>query len=113
MAENVQAKIRERRLDDFMLLLSRFVDVSLELERAWPSGDDFELTVEGYPDYLPSFDQLPHDLMAWHDAVNDAVVRARRDRAERDVRGGHDCAHVATADDGACLVCHEPVENKS
>jgi hypothetical protein len=79
MAENkpLLSVAREKKFDVFVLLLRRLVDVSLELERAWPSGDDFELTVKGYPDYLPSFDQLPHDLMAWRDAV----VHARALRA--------------------------------
>jgi hypothetical protein len=55
-------------------VLKQFVGVANSLSRDWPDGHDPDLDVmtEGYPDYLPSFDEFVNDLQAWYEKAHAA-----------------------------------------
>jgi hypothetical protein len=96
----------------FLTTLDRFARIGLELERAWPSGDAHEATVEGYPSYLPSFDQFANDLMEWRDAVANAAATDpavdERQPNEPKPKAVLPCGHVfSDSDDDHCPNCDE------
>ena len=53
----------DRKRDDYLTALEAFQDAAFALLDAWMAYNGGE--ANGYPPYLPSFDELAHDIDNW------------------------------------------------
>jgi len=64
----------------FLADLDKFAVAAVKLSRTWEKldTDDTFTAGEGYPRYLPSFDEFASDAVSWRDSVERADVASRR-----------------------------------
>ncbi len=68
---------RTIHIDQFLDALGDLTAAAMLVEREWPGGNSFDDAFEGYPKYLPSFDEFVCDLQTWHETVRKAADRRR------------------------------------
>lgn len=64
----------------FKSALAKFAQAALDLNRAWDSLDTDDLKLAagfGYPESLPSFDELTFDIRGWADKVEQMGLRGQ------------------------------------